>query len=149
MPSPAQLVLVLALAPLCSGCVALAAAGVVGVGVVQYQRNGAEQDFPTTLEETWKGALEGLRHLGIEPESSVLGPTEGRIERGDLLVLVERHPEGFTRVRVRVGTFHSADHERRARLVLLEIEASIQSEDELRAWIEKAGSSSSAEPGRP
>ena len=127
----------LALLPLFSGCVAVAAAGVVGVGGFQYQRNEARQDFPLDLQETWKASLEGLKRLAIEPEQSELGPTEGRIVHQDLVVVVERHPEGFTRVRVRCGTFYSSDHQRRAQLVLQEIEGSIEGLDELKAWSEK------------
>jgi hypothetical protein len=128
---------VLFLVPLLSGCVAAAAAGFVGVGIVQYHRNEIEQDFPNDLYEAWEGAFEGLGRLGIEPATSELGPTEGRIEHEDLVVIVERHPEGFTRVRVRVGAFHTRDHVRRARIVLQEIAATLERQDDLRAWAEK------------
>lgn len=137
-------ILLLLLAPLGSGCAAVAAAGIVGVGVVQYERNEAEQDFALGLEETWKATLEGLRRLEIEPEEQELGKTEGFLRRKGVQVYVERYPEGFTRVRVRVNTFHSADNQRRARLILQEIEASVQTQDELRAWVEKA-----APPAQP
>ena len=136
---------VLVLAPLLSGCVAVAAASVVGIGIVQYHRNEQEQDFGTDLQDTFQATLEGLRRLGIDPDECELGPSEGRIEHDDMVVLVERHPEGFTRVRVRVGTFHSRDHERRAGIVLQEISASIEGEDELRAWAEKVNGK--PEPG--
>lgn len=126
-----------ALLCLLPGCVAVAAAGVVGVGVVQYQRNEAVQDFPTDLGETWQASLEALRRLGIDAREVELGATEGRIEHEDLTVVVERHPEGFTRVRVRVGAFHTRDHERRANLVLREISASIEQVDGLRDWAEQ------------
>ncbi len=138
----------LALVPLTSGCVAVAAAGVVGVGIVQYQRNEAEQDFATDLQETWEATLEGLLRLEIVPEQSELGPTEGRIEHGDMLVLVERHAEGFTRVRVRIGTFHSRDHARRAELVLQEVGTSIEGQDDLRAWAEKIKGRPAAPPSQ-
>ncbi len=127
----------LVVVPLSSGCVAVAAAGVVGMGVVQYHRNEIEQDFPNDLYEAWKGAFEGLGRLGIEPAESELGPSEGRIEHEDMVVLVERHPEGFTRIRVRVGAFRTRDHLRRAQIVLQEIGASLERQDELRAWAQK------------
>lgn len=130
---PAVLVLVL----LCSGCVAVAAAGVVGVGIVQYHRNEVEQDFPNDLYEAWQAAFEGLARLGMEPTDSELGPSEGRIEYDGLTVFVERHPEGFTRVRVRSGTFRSRDNMRRAHVVLQEIGASLERQDELRVWADK------------
>jgi hypothetical protein len=120
---------------------------VVGVGVVQYQRNEAEQDFPNELDEVWKGTHEALRKLGHEPAMSELGATEGRIKLEDTAILVERHAEGFTRVRVRVGTFHSKDHERRALLLLQEIGAALEQHDELREWAEKVqGSQVAPEP---
>ena len=133
----------LVLVPLFSGCAAVAAAGLVGVGVgvVQYNRNEVEQDFPNDLYEAWKGTFEGLARIGIEPVESQLGPTEGRIEHEDLVVLVERHPEGFTRIRVRVGAFRTCDHMRRAQIVLQEIGASLERQDELRAWAQKVQSS--------
>jgi hypothetical protein len=128
------------LVPLTSGCVAVAAAGVVGVGVgvIQYNRNEVEQDFPNDLSEAWKGTFEGLARIGIVPVECVLGPTEGRIDHEDMVVLVERHPEGFTRVRVRVGTFHTGDHMRRAQILLQEIAATLERQDELRAWAQKS-----------
>ena len=131
------LAIVFLLVPMSTGCVAVAAAGIVGVGVIQYERNEAEQDFAMSLEETWKATLEALRRLKIEPAEQELGGMEGAIRHEGLTVLVERHPEGFTRVKVRVNTFHTASNERRARLLLQEIESSVQTQDELRAWVEK------------
>ena len=136
MHRPALLAILL-LALLGSGCAAVAAAGVVGAGVIQYGRNEVTQDFPLELSAAWQATLEGLKRLEILPEQSELGPTEGRIAHEDLVIVVERHPEGFARVRVRVGTFFSRDHERRARLVLQEIEGATERQDELRAWSEK------------
>jgi len=140
---------VLLLAPLCSACVAAAAAGLVGAGIVQYHRNEVEQDFPKDLYEAWQGCFEGLAHLGIEPTESDLGPSEGRIEFEDLQVLVERHPEGFTRVRVRAGTFRTEDHMRRAKIVLQEIGAALERQDELRAWAEKVQGLPAPRPNGP
>jgi len=130
--------LLLALVPLSSGCVAVAAAGLVGMGVFQYARNEVAQDYPSDLEDTWKAAQDGLERLKIEPELTELTATEGRLEHEEMRVLVERHPEGFTRVRVRVGGFHSADRSRRAQLVLEEISAALERHDGLKAWAEKA-----------
>jgi hypothetical protein len=139
--------LVVALVPLLSGCVAVAAAAVVGVGVVQYSRNEVLQDYPADLEDTHAAALEALRRLEHEPEKDTLSPTESSIESGDLLLAAERHPDGVTRVRVRIGTFHSRDHERRAELVLQEIGTVLDQRDELRAWAEKVrGAEPASEP---
>lgn len=129
--------LVSALLPLLSGCIAVAAAGVVGVGVVQYTRNEVLQDYAAELEETHAAALEALRRLELAPEADTLSATEGSITAGDLLLVTERCPEGVTRVRVRIGTFHTRDHERRAELVLQEIGTVLEQRDELRAWAEK------------
>lgn len=136
LPGPAAFLL-LALAPLLQGCVAVAAATVVGAGVVQYHRNEAAQDFPIDLQRAWQATLEGLRALEIIPGTSELSRTEGVITAGRVTIRVERHPQGFTRVRVRVGTFHSADHQRRAQVLLQEIATAIEGQDELRAWAEK------------
>lgn len=141
---------VLVLVPLCSGCVAVAAAGVVGVGIVQYQRNEVEQDFPNDLYEAWQAAFEALGRLGIEPTESELGPSEGRMEQDGLVVFVERHPEGFTRVRVRAGAFRTRDNLRRAQVVLQEIGASLERQDELRAWADKVkGVQAQPKPDEP
>jgi hypothetical protein len=129
--------LVVALVLLLPGCVAVAAAGVVGVGVVQYTRNEVLQDYPAELEETHAAALEALRRLELEPEADTLAATQGSITAGDLILAAERHPEGVTRVRIRIGTFHTRDHERRAELVLQEIGIVLEQRDELRAWAEK------------
>jgi len=141
------LLLPLVLAPVLSGCAAVAAAGVIGVGIVQYQRNGAHQDYPASLEETWKATLDALRRLEIQVDESQLGTTEGRLANEEMQLVVERHPEGFTRVRARFHTFHSADNERRALIVLQEIQTSVESQDELRAWGEKVNGSK--EPPKP
>jgi hypothetical protein len=129
--------LVVALFPLLPGCVAVAAAGVVGVGVVQYTRNEVLQDSAAELEETHAAALEALRRLELEPEADTLAATQGSITAGDLILAAERHPDGVTRVRIRIGTFHTRDHERRAELVLQEIGVVLEQRDELRAWAEK------------
>jgi len=139
--------LALTLLPGLTSCAAVAAAGVVGVGFVQYQRNELQQDFPLELARTWQATLEALHRLGIEPALATLGPTEGEIRHEDLALRVERHPEGFTRVRVRVGSFQSADHERRAQLVLAEIENALKESDELQDWTKKV--EALAEPETP
>lgn len=129
--------LLLALVSQLQGCVALAAATVVGAGVVQYQRNEAAQDFPIDLQRAWQATLEALRELEIIPQASELSRTEGLITAEGVRIRVERHPQGFTRVRVRVGTFYSTDHQRRAQVLLQEIATAIEGQDALRAWVEK------------
>jgi hypothetical protein len=120
---PLPLVAVLAL-PL-GGCIvaAVAAGAAVTYGVIKYTENGAQQDFRTDLDRTFAATVAALRHLGY-PVAEVLvpGATEGRIATGDVTVRIARHPERFTRVTVRVGTFETDDHQRRARLILEEVQ---------------------------
>ena len=91
-----------------------AAAGLAGAGAIQYGRNEVEQDFPADLEPTWNTTLEALRCFGIDSPTATLASTEGEIEFDDVVVRVERHPESFTRVIIRVGTFHTDDHQQSA-----------------------------------
>ena len=55
-----------------------------------------------------------------------LGPTEGTIvgevAGTDYCARVEQHPGDRSRVRVRIGTFYTKDHRRRALLILEQIE---------------------------
>jgi hypothetical protein len=48
------------------------------------------------------------------------------LEEHSLWVKVERHAEGFTRVRVRIGTFYTKDHERRSKLILSSIRRKLE-----------------------
>ena len=103
------------------GCIA--AAIVVGAaaafGVVKYTENEAYRDFHDPLPAVWSATVASLRENGYPlPHDPLHGPNEGQIEAGDAKVVVERHAEDFTRVRVRIGTFESEDHRRRAALVL-------------------------------
>lgn len=123
--------------PFLTGCVAVAAAGVVGVGLVQYQRNEVAKDFPTGLQATWQACLQAASEQGIEADEADLRTTEGELLGEDVFVRVEVHPEGFTRVRIRFGTFLTADHRRRAELLMQAIERALQQTDELRDWTEK------------
>ncbi len=116
---------ILCLVPLCSGCLAMA--GAVGaasvVGYVYYEKNEVEQDFAASFEKTWSATLAALRGLGhalpkdLEPELD-----SGTVQLENLWVRVARHPGDATRVTVRVGTFHTAEHTRRAGLILEAIE---------------------------
>jgi hypothetical protein len=131
--------LLLAAAPTLTSCVAAAAAGVVGVGVglVQYQRNEATRDFPTTLETTWQACLQACLEQGLEVLDENLGVTEGELEGEGLFVRAEVHAEGFTRVRIRFGTFASSEHRRRADLLMQAVERALEQSDGLRDWTEK------------
>jgi hypothetical protein len=115
----------------------VAAAGVVGVGLVQYQRNEVTQDYPAELQATWQACLQAVTEQGIEGYEAELRVTEAELEADEVSLRVEVHPEGFTRVRVRFGTFFSADHRRRGELLLQGVERALQQGHELRDWTEK------------
>lgn len=113
-----------------SSCVAVAAAAAAGAavyGVVKYERNEAYEDYRAGLDTTWQAAVETLAEQGYpvsgDPQH---GPTEGKIEAGDARVAVERHAGDFTRVRVRIGTFETEDHKRKARLLLEGIRSKVK-----------------------
>lgn len=106
-----------------SGCIAAAAAaGVAAVGMVSYDHNEAWMDYKDSLPVTWQAMLRAMRKLGYpivgDPQPSA---TEGTLEVEKTTVVVEAHPGGYVRVRVRVGTFDTADNERRAKLILQEV----------------------------
>jgi len=107
-----------------SGCLAVVAAAGAGFGYHQYEENEVVRDFPATLENAWNAALEAVKGAGhSNPATRWLGPTEGEIEDGDIRVRVEKLPEGVSRVRVRIGTFQTDDHDRRAALLLMDIQS--------------------------
>ena len=104
-----------------SGCVVAAVAvGAAAVyGVVKFTRNGAQEDFGSSLDETWDATIASMRELGYPVEGEPQhGATEGNIQVGDANVRVARYPGDFTRVQARVGTFETEDHRRRAGLIL-------------------------------
>lgn len=106
------------------GCVVVAAAavGAAAVGVVSYDHNEAWMDFKDTMPVTWAATLRALRAQGyVVPGEPQPGPIDGIVESGAAKVVVEAHPGGYVRVRVRVGTFDTADNERRAKLLLQEV----------------------------
>ncbi len=105
-------------------CVAVVAgsAAAAADGYIYYEDNEAYQDFDIALEDAWDETIAAMQRLNYPVSNSTpLGPTEGEIDVGDVRVRVEAH-SGFSRVRVRVGTFRTEDHERRARLILEAIE---------------------------
>lgn len=125
---PAVLALCGALAAT-GGCLAAAvAAGAAATyGAIQYTNNEAYLDFRAPFDETWDASVDAMRENGYLVSSSLSAPsgTEGRIEQGDAKVIVEKMPNGFTRVRVRIGTFDTDDNRRRAGLILESIDRQI------------------------
>ena len=103
------------------GCVAAAVAvgAVTAYGVIKYTENEAYQDFKAPLGETWKATVAALQEHGYPVSDAVQpGPNSGKLDVNDALVHVETLPGDFTRVRVRIGTFSTDDHQRRASLIL-------------------------------
>ena len=101
------------------GCLALAAGAAAGYGAVQYAENESSRTYPTTLATAWGACVDGLSDVGVACGAAPqLGATAGRFKAGDYQVRVEKLSESTVRVRVRVGTFDTADHRRRASLYL-------------------------------
>ena len=116
--APLGLALVLLAAP---GC--LAAAVVVGAaaiyGGVQYSENEAWIEVDDSLDATWQATLEAMNDNGYPVSMSAThSATAGHIESGDAEVDVTLQPADRTRVTVRVGTFRTEEHKRRASLIL-------------------------------
>jgi hypothetical protein len=112
----------------CQGCflAAAAAVGAAAYGVVSYDRNEARTDFHAGLAEVWQATLQSMRDLGYSVDlAQKPGATEGTITTGEAKVIVERHPEEFTRLRARVGTFDTEDNRRRAGLILDAVRAKV------------------------
>ena len=122
MKNSLSILAVLALLPTLQGCVAaVAAAAVAGVGYVQYERNELTYELPLPFERAHEAAVSALNELGYARERvEEITSTESVLEVDDVWVRVEQLPAGESRLRVRVGTFHTADHQRRARLVVEE-----------------------------
>src|SRR5262245_62129402 len=103
------------------GCVAAALVAGAGAayGVVKYTENGAYQDFKAPLGETWKATVAAMQENGYPVSDAVQpGVNQGMIDVNDAVVHVETLPGDFTRVTVRIGTFETDDHQRRASLIL-------------------------------
>ncbi len=119
------LLAILCVVPLTSGCLAVAGltVGAGVVGLVYYDQNKAQQDFSASFDKTWKATLAALRELQYAvPKEIEHAADSGDIEIDDLRIRVARHPNDKTRVRVRIGTFNTEEHRRRAGLILEHIE---------------------------
>ena len=113
----ARILAAAALLPALQGCVAVVAA-VAAIGYVQYDRNELEQELELPFETTWQGVLAALDELGYPQERlETVGATERTLEVEGVWIRVDKQVGDHSRLRVRVGTFASADNARRARLV--------------------------------
>jgi hypothetical protein len=102
-----------------AGCLALAAGAAAGYGAVQVAENESSRTYACSMERAWNASLDALGDVGA-PRMTVPPPTrtEGAFRAGDVWVRVEKVSETAVRVRVRIGTFDTADHRRRAALYL-------------------------------
>lgn len=119
------LLAILLVAPLTAGCLAVAGltVGAGVVGYVYYDKNEARQDFDASFEKTWKASLKALRGLQYEvPQEPAHEHDSGALAVGDVRLRVAAHAGGKTRVSLRVGTFHTEEHRRKAGLILERIE---------------------------
>jgi hypothetical protein len=110
------------------GCVvaAVAVGAAAAYGVVKYTDNEAYRDFHAPLDATWKATLQAMREHGYPiSESAPLGTTEGKIDIDDAKVSVQREAGEYTRVKVRIGTFSTDEHRRRAALILESVAARV------------------------
>jgi len=124
------LALVLLVASSCAAVVVAGAAAGAGFGYYKYQQNELHQDYRADIETTLAATRSALRSSGLaEARVTEQTSTEARLEAQDVLAIVERYPDGLTRVRVRIGTFQSKDHRRRSLALLDAIGAELEAED--------------------
>lgn len=112
---------ILCLVPLVSGCLAVAGltVGAGVVGYIYYEKNEAWRDFPVAFDRTWKATHVALRELKYDvPKDPHPAPDSGYVTIDDVKIKVERRPDDWTRVSVRVGTFHTDNHRKRAGQIL-------------------------------
>jgi len=100
----------------------LAAVAIVAFGAVAvktYIDNESHLDVRASIDDAWDAVIDSLGENGFAfGEPTWHGATEGRLLAGDARVVVEKHPGGTTRVRVRIGLFDRADNRRRAGLLI-------------------------------
>ncbi len=109
------------------GCVVAAVAGAT-YGVVKYERNEAVKDLQAPINRVWKACKEALAARGYRlPENLPLELTEEQdrvtIEESGYRVHLVEQPGGWTRLRVRIGTFDGSENRRKAGLLLESIES--------------------------
>ena len=102
-----------------SCAVALVAGVGMGAAMMKYAENEFARDYVLDVPEVWAATTSTLADLGYEvPVGLEPGLEGGEIEAEEIWVEVKRFPGEFTRVRVRVGSFHSKKTEAAAREIL-------------------------------
>jgi hypothetical protein len=97
----------------------VAAGAAAGYGAHKYVSNEASRDYPADLGRTWQATLGAMREAGYPVAEGVPpGPAGGCLEINDAKVTVESVGPATSRVRVRLGTFDTANHRRRADAIL-------------------------------
>ncbi|MSR37623.1 MAG: DUF3568 family protein [Planctomycetes bacterium] len=109
-------------------CILVAAGAIAGAayGAVSYSNNEATMEVTQDFTKVFAAAKKALRKLQFQvDDTQVATATEGTLKSSDVTVDVERLPGNTTRVRAKVGTFATADNERRAKLILEEIKLAL------------------------
>lgn len=104
-----------------SGCLAVVAAG-AAAGYVQYDNNRMWREFvgePSPIYTATHAAAVAQGYRVHEDAGN--DPTRRTLTGEDIVITLERYPRGRMRVSVRIGTFSTDEHRRRASLLLEEI----------------------------
>lgn len=125
--SPRTAVLPLLLISALPGCVVAAAAGAT-YGFIKYEQNEAVRELEAPVGRVWRASIDALVGRGYRLPG---GLERDLSERQDVAVIdgagywlrVEEQPGGLTRLRVRIGTFPSDEHKRKAGLLIESIES--------------------------
>jgi hypothetical protein len=104
-------VLALALvAPCLASCVAVAAGAAAGYGAAQVARNSDTRSYDAPFPAVWSATVESMREAGLAVEAAAPAGNSGVLTLGGTHVDVWQSSATSTSVRVRVGTFTTAEH---------------------------------------
>lgn len=143
--------LIALLCSLATSCAGMVASSTADVGVIKYHQNEYARDFDQDLEHAWLAVLEVMNRLGYgEPLTKELLPLEGRLEFTDAVERIQLRLESqatdSTRLIVRVGKYDNKAHRRKALIILEEVAAILECDEDLRAWTEKVRELEALEP---
>lgn len=100
-----------------AGCAAVAVGLVAGggtYGAVKYDQNEVSRDYQAPVEDVWGATVAELKASGHVIETTIeVGSQGAEIDVDEVWAKVER-ADARTRVRVRVGTFETMAHKRKA-----------------------------------
>jgi hypothetical protein len=120
-------VLALVLIPVLPGCVVAAVAGAT-YGILKYEQNEAVCDLKAPVGRVWRASIDALMGRGYSLPDGVERDLDeeqdiAAIDGPGYWLQVEEYPGGRTRLRVRIGTFESDKHKRKASLLIESIES--------------------------